>query len=183
MTIEEFTNPDKDDAFIYWLESHLQTLGSIWGGSAFKFGVYCRDNTDVKENRGWPCVGRQVRLVDEVRYHGRGGVRRRQEPANRGGGSGCSWQLCTRGGDRPCASAEVEGRVPLSGPRATLDISDLQGLPQNLWVGIGGIVGPARVRVCSPRSRRFAPLRPRSAGHGLDRSSAHARGRLLSDDA
>ena len=56
MTIEEFTNPDKDDAFIYWLESHLQTLGSIWGGSAFKFGVYCRDNTDVKETaagRAW----------------------------------------------------------------------------------------------------------------------------------
>ena len=49
MAIEEYTNPNKDDAFIYWLESHLQTLGSIWGGSAFKFGVYCRDNTDVKE--------------------------------------------------------------------------------------------------------------------------------------
>ena len=56
MTIEEYTNPNKDDAFIYWLESHLQTLGSIWGGSAFKFGVYCRDNTDVKETaagRAW----------------------------------------------------------------------------------------------------------------------------------
>ena len=49
-------------------------------------------------------------------------------------------------------------------------------------VSIGGIVGPRRVRVCSPRSRRFATLRPRFAGHGLDRGSAHAPGRLLSDD-
>ena len=56
MTIEEYTNPNKDDAFIYWIECHLQTLGSIWGGSAFKFGVYCRDNTDMKETaagRAW----------------------------------------------------------------------------------------------------------------------------------
>ena len=91
MTIEEYTNPNRDDAFIYWLESRLQTLGSIWGGSAFKFGVYCRENTDVKEARGWSCVGRQIRLGDEVRCYGRGGVRRRQERANRGGGRRCSW--------------------------------------------------------------------------------------------
>ena len=56
MRIEEYTNPNKDDAFIYWLEFHLHTLGSIGGGAAFKFGVYCRDNTDVKETaagRAW----------------------------------------------------------------------------------------------------------------------------------
>ena len=73
--------------------------------------------------------------------------------------------------------------LPPAGPVIVTTAERNQGLPQNLWVGIGGIVGPARVRVCSPRSRRFAALRPRSAGHGLDRSSAHARGRLLSDDA
>jgi hypothetical protein len=34
MTLEEYTNPDRDDAFIYWVEARLQDLGSIWGGGA-----------------------------------------------------------------------------------------------------------------------------------------------------
>ena len=49
MTLEEYTNPDKDDAFIYWVEARLEDLGSIWGSSAFKFGIYYRANTEVKE--------------------------------------------------------------------------------------------------------------------------------------
>lgn len=49
MSLEEYTNPDKSDAFIYWIESRLEHLGSIWGGSAFKFGIYCRDNKEQKE--------------------------------------------------------------------------------------------------------------------------------------
>lgn len=49
MTLEEYTNPDKDDAFIYWIESRLEKLCSIWGGSAFKFGIYCRDKKEQKE--------------------------------------------------------------------------------------------------------------------------------------
>lgn len=49
MSLEEYTNPDKNDAFIYWIESRLEHLGSIWGGSAFKFGIYCRDNKEQKE--------------------------------------------------------------------------------------------------------------------------------------
>ena len=48
MTLEEYTNPDRNDAFIYWLETKLGDLGSIWGGSAFKFGIYCRDNKGSK---------------------------------------------------------------------------------------------------------------------------------------
>jgi 5-methylcytosine-specific restriction endonuclease McrBC GTP-binding regulatory subunit McrB len=52
MTLEEYTNPNKDDAFIYWIESRLDKLGSIWGGSAFKFGIYCRDKTVAKEASG-----------------------------------------------------------------------------------------------------------------------------------
>jgi len=38
----------KDDAFIYWIEARLQDLGSIWGGSAFKFGIYHRADTHTK---------------------------------------------------------------------------------------------------------------------------------------
>lgn len=52
MTIEEYTNTNRSDAFIYWLEKRLEELGSIWGGSAFKFGIYCRDKTEVKESSG-----------------------------------------------------------------------------------------------------------------------------------
>ncbi|MDY0041409.1 MAG: AAA family ATPase [Desulforhabdus sp.] len=55
MTLEEYTNPNRDDAFIYWLEKRLETLGSIWGGSAFKFGIYCREDQLAKE----PFRGRQ----------------------------------------------------------------------------------------------------------------------------
>ena len=45
MTIEEYTNLNKKDSFCYWLESITEDLGSIWGGSAFKFGIYKRKDT------------------------------------------------------------------------------------------------------------------------------------------
>jgi 5-methylcytosine-specific restriction protein B len=47
MSLEEYTNSDKDTAFIYWLEKKTEHTGSIWGGSAFKFGIYKRRNTEV----------------------------------------------------------------------------------------------------------------------------------------
>lgn len=40
MTLEQYTNLSKDDSFCYWLESRTSELGSIWGGSAYKFGVF-----------------------------------------------------------------------------------------------------------------------------------------------
>ncbi len=40
MPLEVYTNLNKHDAFCYWLESKLQELGSIWGGTAYKFGIY-----------------------------------------------------------------------------------------------------------------------------------------------
>jgi len=49
MSLAEYTNPNTDDAYIYWLEKRLEKLGSIWGGSAFKFGVYYRKDTEKKE--------------------------------------------------------------------------------------------------------------------------------------
>lgn len=45
MTIEEYTNLNKKDSFCYWLESITEYLGSIWGGSVFKFGIYKRKDT------------------------------------------------------------------------------------------------------------------------------------------
>ena len=52
MTLEEYTGPggaNRDD-FTYWIESKLDKLGSIWGGSGFKFGIYKRNAKDIKEN-------------------------------------------------------------------------------------------------------------------------------------
>lgn len=40
MTLEVYTNLNKYDSFCYWLESELYKLGSIWGGSSYKFGIY-----------------------------------------------------------------------------------------------------------------------------------------------
>ena len=51
MTIEEYTNPNRDDAFIYWIEKRLESLGSIWGSPAFKFGIYCRQDKTEKESK------------------------------------------------------------------------------------------------------------------------------------
>lgn len=50
MTLSEYTNVGNNDTFTYWLESRLDPLGSIWGGSSFKFGVYERKNTNLAES-------------------------------------------------------------------------------------------------------------------------------------
>jgi 5-methylcytosine-specific restriction endonuclease McrBC GTP-binding regulatory subunit McrB len=47
MTLEEYTNLDKT-SFCYWLEAKTENLGSIWGGSAYKFGIYKRKDTNTK---------------------------------------------------------------------------------------------------------------------------------------
>lgn len=50
MTLQEYTNAGSQDSFAYWIEVKLAVLGSIWGGSAFKFGVFSRDKKESKEN-------------------------------------------------------------------------------------------------------------------------------------
>ncbi len=40
MNIEEYTNLDRKDSFCYWLEHITRDLGSIVGGSSYKFGFY-----------------------------------------------------------------------------------------------------------------------------------------------
>ncbi len=51
MTLEEYTNLNKDDSFCYWVESKTKTLGSIQGGTSYKFGIYKRENTDTEDSR------------------------------------------------------------------------------------------------------------------------------------
>ena len=45
ITLEEYTNLNKQDSFCYWLEQRTNDLGGITGGSSFKFGIYKRNNT------------------------------------------------------------------------------------------------------------------------------------------
>ena len=55
MTLVDYTSQGTDDSFCYWIESATDKLGSIWGGSAFKFGVYARKDKITKESRGGRC--------------------------------------------------------------------------------------------------------------------------------
>lgn len=50
MTLDEYSKATSKDTFTYWIESRLDKMGSIWGGSSFKFGVYSRRNTEHREN-------------------------------------------------------------------------------------------------------------------------------------
>lgn len=50
MTLDEYTQAGSKDSFTYWIESRLDELGSIWGGSAFKFGVFSRKDTEARES-------------------------------------------------------------------------------------------------------------------------------------
>src|SRR5688572_33287375 len=47
MSLEEYSNSDRDTSFIYWIEKKTEHTGSIWGGSAFKFGIYKRKNLET----------------------------------------------------------------------------------------------------------------------------------------
>ncbi|TKB26492.1 hypothetical protein FCL47_08750 [Desulfopila sp. IMCC35006] len=46
MSLEEYSQVGSKDSFTWWVESGLDTLGSIWGSTSFKFGIYARRNTD-----------------------------------------------------------------------------------------------------------------------------------------
>ena len=50
MTLDEYNLAGSKDSFTYWIEARLDDLGSIWGGSAFKFGVFSRKDTEAKES-------------------------------------------------------------------------------------------------------------------------------------
>ena len=43
MKLDEYTNLNRENSFCYWLESKTVELGSIWGGSSYKFGIYRYD--------------------------------------------------------------------------------------------------------------------------------------------
>ncbi|MGB3464828.1 MAG: hypothetical protein WBA74_06150, partial [Cyclobacteriaceae bacterium] len=51
MQLEEYTNLKRNDSFCYWLEARTYELGSIWGGSSYKFGIYKRNNLNSTDSR------------------------------------------------------------------------------------------------------------------------------------
>ncbi|GAA0756129.1 AAA family ATPase [Ideonella azotifigens] len=48
MTLQQYTQAGDKDSFTNWLETGTEDLGSMWGGSSFKFGVYSRKNQSAK---------------------------------------------------------------------------------------------------------------------------------------
>lgn len=48
MTLEEYTDFNKQGTFTWWVESKLTDLGSIWGSTAYKFGIYKKDPSKPK---------------------------------------------------------------------------------------------------------------------------------------
>ncbi|MFN3298030.1 MAG: hypothetical protein ACK42S_15220, partial [Caldimonas sp.] len=50
MTLDEYTQAGSKESFTYWIESRLDEMGSIWGGSSFKFGVFSRKDTEDKKS-------------------------------------------------------------------------------------------------------------------------------------
>ena len=57
MTLEDYSKVGDSDTFTAWMEQRLDVLGSIWGGSAFKFGIYNRNNLVAKDPVGGRVYG------------------------------------------------------------------------------------------------------------------------------
>ena len=49
LTLEEYNSLGSKESFCYWLESKTEQLGSMWGGSAFKFGIFEYNKQNDKE--------------------------------------------------------------------------------------------------------------------------------------
>jgi 5-methylcytosine-specific restriction endonuclease McrBC GTP-binding regulatory subunit McrB len=50
MTLEEYTDTNRENSFCYWLEHITRDLGSIVGGSSYKFGIYKMGATSKTES-------------------------------------------------------------------------------------------------------------------------------------
>lgn len=49
LTLEEYNSLGSKDSFCHWLESKTEDLGSMWGGSSFKFGIFEYNKQNDKE--------------------------------------------------------------------------------------------------------------------------------------
>lgn len=67
MTLETYNQAGSDDSFCRWIEKHTESLGSIWGGSSLKFGIYSRANSE-KDPSGQSGVTSNARYAWYLRY-------------------------------------------------------------------------------------------------------------------
>lgn len=51
MSLETYTNLERSNSFCYWLESITSDLGSIWGGSAYKFYIFEYNQNRPRDNK------------------------------------------------------------------------------------------------------------------------------------
>lgn len=52
LTLPQYSAAGSTDTLTYWLEVRTQDLGSIWGGSSFKFGIFSRKDKTPRESGG-----------------------------------------------------------------------------------------------------------------------------------
>jgi len=52
MTLRDYTAAGHDHTFTAWIERRLDKMGSIWGGSSFKFGIFSRRDKTPKPSGG-----------------------------------------------------------------------------------------------------------------------------------
>ncbi len=67
MTLDQYAQAGDNDSFVNWLETGTVSLGSIWGGSSFKFGVYSRKDQTPKSN------GKGLRYTQDYAWLGKYG--------------------------------------------------------------------------------------------------------------
>lgn len=75
MPLEKYTNLNKDDSFCYWLESKTRDLGSIAGGSSYKFGIYKYQNKPLESDA-------RIQSDDEYAWYAKYGTSTAQETYN-----------------------------------------------------------------------------------------------------
>ena len=72
MTLAEYTNLERENSFCYWVETKTQDLGSIWGGSSYKFGIYeykkRPDDTRIVSNNRYAWYSKYNKQTDEEAF-------------------------------------------------------------------------------------------------------------------
>ena len=69
LKLEEYTNLNREDSFCYWLETKTESLGSIWGGSAYKFGIFKVLKTGGDLNLGGNDIDNEIIELLENKYN------------------------------------------------------------------------------------------------------------------
>lgn len=59
MSLQQYSEAGNQDCFVYWLEAKTEALASVWGGSAFKFGIYSRKKPGEAKRDGDRSYGEQ----------------------------------------------------------------------------------------------------------------------------